>query len=101
MTFLSIIYRLTWFFAGPAALLMILIAGSESRRKGESQLFDLAYFGVMLFVALTRVLDQRSGLKQTARGEPSTWKDVRQYITQLLLFGSAAWAGAYFLGKWM
>lgn len=99
MSLWALLFRIVWIFAGPAALFITLVLVYENHRKGLGRLFDIAYFSMLLIIVLSRVLDQRSGMKQTATGDEATWKDAQQYIAGLVLIASAAWVAAYFLGR--
>lgn len=97
-TFSVLFARITWFFAGPVVLFLILmkIIGSGS---GWLTVLDGVFWGLVGLMVWCRWIEQRSGAATTSLGQPATWKDFRRYALALPLVAMAAWIAANALGN--
>ena len=96
-----ILVHLLWLFLGPLGL-MALLQGIGNSAVGFG-LLDWAYFVVVGIMIFARWFDQRSGQCTTVAGEPSTWKQFRQFVFGLSAatviiwtiakLGSGSWGG--------
>ncbi len=93
-----LVAHVTWFFAGPFILFLILI---NIVRLGTGWLtaLDAAFFVVVAAMLLGRWIDQRSGQGTTTTGEPSTWDDFRRYALLMPPVATGAWILANALGN--
>jgi hypothetical protein len=90
--------RVTWFFLGPAALMLILV-GIVSRGDGWLTALDAAFGVVVGLMILGRWVEQRSGAAMTVTGQPATVAQYRRYITRLPPAAVAVWVVANVLGN--
>ena len=90
--------HVTWFFLGPAALLLILFRLGHAETGWVAGL-NAAYFAVVALTACCRWFDQRSGQATTSDGEASTWADCRRYVVGLSVVAVVAWVAANLIGN--
>jgi hypothetical protein len=89
-SFTVVVARVTWFFLGPAALLLLAakILGAGS---GWFTLLDALFFVVLGIIIGARWFEQKSGHGTTTEGKPSTWVDVQRYSVRLTVVAVAIW----------
>jgi hypothetical protein len=89
---LAALTRMAWLVFGGVALaiLSLLIA-----REGEYSLLDFAYWGVVVVMAVMRLVDITHYQGLTSTGEPATLRTWRRYLLVLVVSTGALWAAAH------
>jgi hypothetical protein len=90
--------HVTWFFAGPLALLLTLFS-IVNAGSGWATALDAVFFVVVGLMVWCRWFDQRSGQSTTGTGEPSTWADCRRYMLWMPVVAGVAWIIANVIGN--
>lgn len=99
-----LISHVTWFVAGPLALLLTLL-GIVNAGTGWATVLDALFFAIVGLMVWCRWRDQRSGQGTTSDGKPSIWADFRRYVLWMPVVAVAAWIvanviGNHFLTMW-
>ena len=90
--------RISWVFAGPAALGLVTLA-IASRGNGWLTAFDAIFAIVVAWMLAGRWVEQRSGVATLMNGEPATVHDFRRYVAVLLSVAGTIWVAANVLGN--
>lgn len=96
--FSVLVARVTWFFVGPLALLLLLI-GIVNVGSGWATALDVLFFCFVGLMVWCRWVEQRSGQATTVYGEPATPEHFRRYVRTLLPSAAGAWLVANLLGN--
>jgi NhaP-type Na+/H+ and K+/H+ antiporter len=90
--------RVFWMMVGPLSLVLtiylIVTSGSESRLVA-----NIAYFVILLGMALGKWAEFRGGNPLTAAGDPATPTDLRRYVLAVLIGGPIVWVIANVAAK--
>jgi hypothetical protein len=90
--------HVTWFFAGPLALLLTLFS-IVNAGTGWATALDAVFFVVVGLMVWCRWFDQRSGQSTTGYGEPSTWTNCRRYMLWMPVVAGLGWTIANVIGN--
>jgi hypothetical protein len=90
--------RIFWMMVGPLLLVLLFFM---IVRIGISwwTMADLAFFGVLVGVIVTRWLEFLAGNPQTAAGEPATPAHLQRFVIVTLSLGIGGWVIANILGN--
>ncbi len=82
--------RVFWMMVGPLSLALtvylIVTSGTASRLAAH-----IAYFVILVGMALGKWAEFRGGNPQTAAGDPATPEDLRRYVVVVLIGGPIVW----------
>lgn len=90
--------HVTWFFAGPLALLLTFFS-IVNAGTGWATVLDAVFFVLVGLSVWCRWFDQRSGQSTTCDGEPSTIADCRRYMLWMPVVAGVAWIVANVIGN--
>lgn len=90
--------RITWFFLGPAMLLLLSVRIVESG-SGWATIYDAMFFVMLALIVFARWFELRSGQGQDESGQPTTLAAFRPYVSRVVPIGVAVWGVANILGN--